>query len=249
MKNYGNISSISATLVRPYKRYYNSALSIWLSVDPMADKYPSTSPYTYCANNPVRLLDPNGEAWLEKEDETKGKEMISRGMDRISRNNRFIARLENKYQRSNDDTKRNDIIAAISEVKEENALIQEGIKGIKEMASSDIYFHFNEVERGTACFVQKGTTEKNEPLINIYSDDLIETRWHESVHVSDWLTKRFPRSVHDFASDGILGNNSDEVETHAYQIEFAFSRKRFDGISLFSRNSYKEIQGEQRKVK
>ena len=42
-------------------RYYNSDLSIWLSVDPMSDKYPSLSPYTYCANNPIKLMDPNGE--------------------------------------------------------------------------------------------------------------------------------------------------------------------------------------------
>ena len=42
-------------------RHYNSDLSLWLSVDPMADKYPGVSPYTYCANNPVRLVDPNGE--------------------------------------------------------------------------------------------------------------------------------------------------------------------------------------------
>ena len=41
-------------------RHYHPTLSIWLSVDPMADKYPSTSPYTYCANNPVRLVDPDG---------------------------------------------------------------------------------------------------------------------------------------------------------------------------------------------
>lgn len=41
-------------------RYYSSDLSIWLSVDPMADKYPSMSPYTYCADNPVMLVDPNG---------------------------------------------------------------------------------------------------------------------------------------------------------------------------------------------
>ena len=44
-------------------RYYSSDLSIWLSVDPMSGKYPSLSPYTYCADNPVRLVDPNGEAW------------------------------------------------------------------------------------------------------------------------------------------------------------------------------------------
>ena len=42
-------------------RYYSSDLSIWLSVDPMSDKYASLSPYTYCADNPVKLVDPNGE--------------------------------------------------------------------------------------------------------------------------------------------------------------------------------------------
>ena len=51
-------------------RYYNSDLSIWLSVDPMSDKYPSMSPYVYCANNPIRLVDPNGEAiWIPGIDE------------------------------------------------------------------------------------------------------------------------------------------------------------------------------------
>ena len=42
-------------------RYYSSDLSVWISVDPMSDIYPSMSPYNYCANNPVKLVDPNGE--------------------------------------------------------------------------------------------------------------------------------------------------------------------------------------------
>ncbi len=41
-------------------RYYDSGLSFWLSVDPMSDKYPNMSPYNYCANNPVILVDPDG---------------------------------------------------------------------------------------------------------------------------------------------------------------------------------------------
>ncbi|HOB26602.1 MAG TPA: RHS repeat-associated core domain-containing protein [Bacteroidales bacterium] len=44
-------------------RYYDSELSGWLSVDPMSDKYPSLSPYAYCANNPIILIDPDGRAW------------------------------------------------------------------------------------------------------------------------------------------------------------------------------------------
>ena len=41
-------------------RYYDTDLSIWLSVDPMSDKYPSLSLYCYTADNPVVLVDPNG---------------------------------------------------------------------------------------------------------------------------------------------------------------------------------------------
>ena len=42
-------------------RYYSSDLSIWLSVDPMSDKYPYQSNYVYCSNNPLKVIDPNGE--------------------------------------------------------------------------------------------------------------------------------------------------------------------------------------------
>ena len=42
-------------------RYMDHELmTMWLSVDPMANKYPSISPYAYCAWNPVKLVDPDG---------------------------------------------------------------------------------------------------------------------------------------------------------------------------------------------
>ena len=42
-------------------RYYDSGISILLSVDPMAEKYPHQTNYVYCSNNPVMIIDPNGE--------------------------------------------------------------------------------------------------------------------------------------------------------------------------------------------
>ena len=36
-------------------------MTMWLSVDPMADKYPRLSPYAYCAWNPIRLIDEDGK--------------------------------------------------------------------------------------------------------------------------------------------------------------------------------------------
>ena len=44
----------------PYTPFPHPTLSIWLSVDPMSDKYPGVSPYVYCGNNPVRLVDEDG---------------------------------------------------------------------------------------------------------------------------------------------------------------------------------------------
>ena len=42
------------------RRYYDSWRAQWGQVDPMSDKYPGWSPYVYCHNNPLRLIDPNG---------------------------------------------------------------------------------------------------------------------------------------------------------------------------------------------
>ena len=57
-------------------RYYTPEVSIWLSVDPLADKYPSMSAFMYCAGNPVVLVDINGMEWYEVENsETKETEI------------------------------------------------------------------------------------------------------------------------------------------------------------------------------
>jgi hypothetical protein len=61
----------------------NSELSLWLSVDPLADKYPSMSPYMYTAGNPVMLVDPDGMSsakpdYYEHTDDEGNKSVIYR---------------------------------------------------------------------------------------------------------------------------------------------------------------------------
>jgi len=46
-------------------RWYDPAVGRFMSVDPLADKYPGWTPYNYTLNNPVRLVDRNG---MEAED-------------------------------------------------------------------------------------------------------------------------------------------------------------------------------------
>lgn len=46
-------------------RYMDPKLSIWLSVDPLAEEFPSWSPYNFVMNNPLRFIDPDGRAPLD----------------------------------------------------------------------------------------------------------------------------------------------------------------------------------------
>ena len=43
-------------------RYYDPELGRFWAIDPVASKYPGWSPYAYCADNPIRSIDPDGES-------------------------------------------------------------------------------------------------------------------------------------------------------------------------------------------
>ena len=47
-------------------RQYDPILARWDRVDPLAEKYYGISPYAYCANNPVKYVDPDGKSIWSK---------------------------------------------------------------------------------------------------------------------------------------------------------------------------------------
>jgi len=44
-------------------------LTMWYGVDPLFEKYPDFSPYSYCMGNPVRFVDPDGKKFTESGEE------------------------------------------------------------------------------------------------------------------------------------------------------------------------------------
>ena len=49
-------------------RYMQPVASIWYGVDPLFEDYPQSSPYTYCMDNPLKLIDPDGRGWIQTKD-------------------------------------------------------------------------------------------------------------------------------------------------------------------------------------
>ena len=43
-------------------RQYNPVTARWDRMDPLSEKYYNVSPYNYCLNNPIKLVDPDGKA-------------------------------------------------------------------------------------------------------------------------------------------------------------------------------------------
>jgi RHS repeat-associated protein len=75
-------------------RYYNPKFSIWLSIDPLAEKFSGWNPYNFCLNNPIYFIDPDGMAAVPGDDtyiykDAQGKvtktEVINTGTDTPNR--------------------------------------------------------------------------------------------------------------------------------------------------------------------
>ena len=51
-------------------RFMSPDVGRFITMDPMAEKYYSTSPYAYCDNNPINAIDPDGMDWYKDKDGT-----------------------------------------------------------------------------------------------------------------------------------------------------------------------------------
>ena len=209
-------------------RYYSSDLSIWLSVDPQAAKYASLSPYNYCANNPVKLVDPNGEEWETPEDANYAKHLISIAQTR-----------QKQYAPSS----------------REYELLQEGIDGLISMGKEKgqkYTFNKSSMATGNVSRQKNGTISINyiEDTSNEYLKD--GSAWHEAFHLSRrnaWKTQSYNERFNaatkywGFDEKGFLvcDNKCDE-EYMAYRSQMAFSPQSMPYLPLGQVDNIESIQ-------
>ncbi len=59
-------------------RIYDPMIARWASIDPLAKKYPFTSPYNFALNSPIQAKDPDGkEVWIVHRSNDKNNSVVS----------------------------------------------------------------------------------------------------------------------------------------------------------------------------
>ena len=161
-------------------RYYSSDLSVWLSVDPMSDKYPSLSPYSYCANNPMKLVDPNGEEiviewrgsqYRYEKDGTlthlKGSVLDER------QQKRFINKAKNSLDQINKTTEGNRMISDLQS-SETQYTIKSGASGYEKKEQNTITWSANGTKlpvQGNPLGESNGTCDLAHELSHAFDDN------------------------------------------------------------------------------
>ena len=129
MKRINIILQLVALFIAP------SAHAIWLSVDPLADKYPNISPYAYCTWNPVNRVDPDGmDVWELDESGNIVNKIMDKNQDAFRMNGKELSFAYGSVTESHQDSKQTtfafgneDVAANVFKFMADNSAIEYGL--------------------------------------------------------------------------------------------------------------------------
>ena len=172
-------------------RYYDPDLGIWLSVDPMASKYPSFSPYAFCGDNPVKFVDLEGEEIVI---EWKGSQYryekdgtlthFKGGILNERQQNRFVNKAKNALDKINKTTEGNRMISDLQE-SDTRYTIKAGASGYEKTEANTITWNPNGTRlpvEGTPFGESNSTCDLAHELSHAFDDN---NNWTDNTSVGD----------------------------------------------------------------
>ena len=218
-------------------RYMDHELmTMWLSVDPMPDKYPSISPYAYCAWNPVKLVDPDGRKIIIK-DGNKSYYYINGHV--YSNENGHGLQFDSELGKEASKIKNN-----LDEMRKDNA----GAKVVGRLIKSEeTYTIAADAKTGDGSY--RASSNK----VSLVSGKLnnMESLSHELFHAYQDDNGRIPHTVYNEVEAyifsgmmsgkptmGMMSDKNPEYTKHANNLKKGFSNRSFNYlVSHFRRDS------------
>jgi len=196
-------------------RYYDSDLSVWLSVVPiaigtMASKYPSMSAYMYCAGNPVMMVDPDGREFDDPDDVKRAQKSQETARTRITDLNTTITGLESRTDLN--DAEKQTLVDSKSQV----SILENHIQNIQNMIDTkDIKYKY---KKNDGSGVSAGAYVENGIVVMEYIDGRPDKQAHEEAHGHQYITGelKIVNGIEDFSYSD-LGD-----EAKAYQVEYSY---------------------------
>ena len=209
-------------------RHYDAAIGSWPTMDPLAEKYYSISPYAYCGGNPIRFVDINGMTWDNPRQAERLKRKINKRISylhkRISNNRRKIEQgnlSERKIKKLT--TKNDEFYARI-------LYLSQSINDIDLLENDENIYSFNTISGGEHYVRKVGDII----YIETSSDAL---SIHEITHIRQALSVGFMEfdSMNRLKNPGTkmkgpAANNIANVEIEAYRAQYSYDTS-FPGIT------------------
>ena len=210
-------------------RYMDHELmTMWISVDPMADKYPSISPYAYCAWNPIKLVDPDGRAWGNSMDSAQAQEMEDAVNARISviskeiqsiRDQIEIMTNNDKMKSTSKDNKLATLNEELSDLEYQKGLLDDFIVGLHDLGDDpDKKYTFNPSRDA----FQTNTFQEVNGVIPINYQE------HPAIGMAS-MVHETTHAIQDYRNQIYTGDLM-FCERNAYSTQYAFSSDSFKYI-------------------
>jgi RHS repeat-associated protein len=233
-------------------RYYNPTVSVWLGVDPLAEKYPSLSSYVFTGNNPVIFVDPDGKAFVTPKDyETaaRARSLVNNVIKEYEKDNASFSKKIDKinankiWSAEKKASKIRDFQQLIKTNEIHIEILNDVVKGIDEMETSDIEFTF------------KGSN-LNPNFISVNENGIVTIPFgndanliHEIVHGVQIASGRIGIEGKQLVFYPPNGLSPLGAEVEAYKAQFSFDRNSmpstkagaFDSLESITPNSVKSI--------
>jgi RHS repeat-associated protein len=197
-------------------RFYDTQLGRWHSLDPMAEKYYSVSPYDYCTNNPIRYIDPTGMEFSEAAWEYV-KKLIAEVNTKQEINNAKIAEKQAKLNNSDLSSKQTKKLnSQIKNLQNQNSSL-ESVRG--EAASLAASSQMYDLKTGMPYTDKSGNTFFDKSTSNVVMGisstaiNSLATFSHELKHAFQFETGKLSL---DYSGKGgrSLSDITDEIEAY-----------------------------------